>query len=290
MSPRRVLARRRLAARLDESFFIAGCQRSGTTLMRLILECHSRIECVDEGSAYHILAGSIEPPRTRPLLGFKVPCITEQFADAVLWDAVAMPETRNPYRRQPLIFMVRDVRDTIASMLALPVAGRSWLDVHLMQTLEAKRARGGAFVARYGEALAALRHARRPDLAAGAFYWRYKAEALYDYRDLGFPVLLIRYEDLVAQPKTELLRVCDFLGVGWEPALLEHWRAPHGEVDHAGFAIGRTHARRPIDGLSVERWRAVMQDEDVAEVVAFAGRRQAELYPGAGPLHQARHA
>lgn len=36
-------------------FYIIGCQRSGTTLMRLILDSHPQVSCVDESSAYDLL-------------------------------------------------------------------------------------------------------------------------------------------------------------------------------------------------------------------------------------------
>lgn len=43
-------------------FFITGCQRSGTTLLRLILEGHQDIRCFDETRSYGVLAGQQADP------------------------------------------------------------------------------------------------------------------------------------------------------------------------------------------------------------------------------------
>lgn len=43
----------------------------------------------------------------------------------------------------------------------------------------------------------------------------------------------VRYEDLLAQPATVTRELCEFLGVGWEPDMLEYGRHDHGE-----FQIG----------------------------------------------------
>jgi hypothetical protein len=45
--------------------------------------------------------------------------------------------------------------------------------------------------------------------------------------------LTVRYEDLTHDPATELQRVCEFLGVGWEPAMLDY-----GQGDHGAFRAG----------------------------------------------------
>jgi hypothetical protein len=45
-----------------ERFFILGCQRSGTTLLRLILESHPDIFCYDEIKAYAVLQGTASEP------------------------------------------------------------------------------------------------------------------------------------------------------------------------------------------------------------------------------------
>ena len=66
-------------------FLIAGCQRSGTTLMRLLLGSHSDITCIDEILSYEVLAGTRSSPATG-LTGFKIPVWTEQLAEPVHLD------------------------------------------------------------------------------------------------------------------------------------------------------------------------------------------------------------
>ncbi|MGH9238266.1 MAG: sulfotransferase family protein [Vicinamibacterales bacterium] len=269
----------------DSWFFIIGCQRSGTTLMRLILESHSQVACCDESLAYNVIRGSGDPARTRRLLGLKVPCLTEQFANPSFWDEFLLRQAiPNPYAGQKLIFMVRDVRDTVASMLELrlpgePWNGARWYDMNLAPSLRAKIANDMPFRRRYAIELSRLRTAVNPELARAAFYWRYKTEALLDYCALGFPALLVRYEDLVAQPQVELLRVCGFLQMPWEAALLAHHRAPHRDVAEDGSTIGGTDPRRAIDLRSRERWRVSFAPADVRTILEFAGDVQSLLYP-----------
>jgi len=264
---------------LQNAFFIVGCQRSGTTLMRLVLECHSHIECLDERFSYPMLAGHYEPSRRTRLLGLKVPCITEQFGQEVLSDILLLPESRNPYEGQPLLFMLRDVRDTVASMRALKLGNRPWLDMYLQPTLRTKREREPAFAERYASAFALLEQARHRELASAALYWRYKTESLLAHIARGLPVLAIRYEDLVARPTLELLRLCGFLRIPWEPALIAHPDFQHGEVDRFGTAIGGTDSRRPIDTTSVGKWRSSFSKDELDEILAFAGTMQSLAYP-----------
>lgn len=118
-----------------ERFFISGCQRSGTTMLRLVLESHSSIQCFDEAMGYDILvkemkgeivdfsvkAGSV-------LLGFKIPRFTEQLTQAEFneCDYGSIPSF---YRGQKVVHVFRDALDVIASMMKLKVAGGvSWID------------------------------------------------------------------------------------------------------------------------------------------------------------------
>lgn len=281
--------RQAAAATADERaswFFIIGCQRTGTTLMRLVLECHSQIRCCDETNAYNLLRRTASPPEgAHRLLGLKVPCLTEQFGDESLWDEFLVRDgIVNEYRGQRLVFMVRDVRDTVRSMRDLhlhgdPHVGAPWIETTLVPTLRSKIVRNAAFRARYGSEIAKLSTARHPNLARAAFYWRYKTDALFEYLRRAFPVLLVRYEDLVRQPRLELLRVCGFLQLPWEPQLLSHDTCVHTDLKADGSAIGGTDPRRGIDTASMGRWEQAFSPAELDDILSVAGETQSFLYP-----------
>ncbi len=125
---------------MPQRFYIAGCQRSGTTLLRLVLDSHPDIRCLDEAAAYDHLSGRSEMPialadEAQLALGFKIP----RFAEQLTWPEMIDPDYgRFPafYDGEKTLFIVRDVCDVVASMLALKVDGsRNWLDRHALQVL-----------------------------------------------------------------------------------------------------------------------------------------------------------
>src|SRR3989338_1555877 len=114
-------------------FFIIGCQRSGTTLLRLILESHHSIYCFDERRAYDFLKDKnnfslFKFPDNSKLIGFKIPILTEQINNSFLHDYALSISMSNFYNMEPLVFIVRDCRDVICSMKNLQVSETtSWL-------------------------------------------------------------------------------------------------------------------------------------------------------------------
>jgi hypothetical protein len=100
---------------MEERFFIVGCQRTGTTLLRLILETHPDVFCYDELNGYAVLQTSpVENPSLARLVGFKIPRWTEQLTRPILVDEGAEGFSNNFYRGEKILFLRRNVRDTIA--------------------------------------------------------------------------------------------------------------------------------------------------------------------------------
>ena len=260
-------------------FLIVGCQRSGTTLMRLLLECHSHVECYDESVAYEIMAGRRDvPPSMARLTGLKVPCITEQLTDAELWDPRLLPRMPNHYAGEKVLFLVRDARAVAASMRRLQLSGRSWIDSCLKPTIRQKRATTPSFQDMYRDLFDRLDGGHFPEVSYAAFCWRYKNDALLRYLYRGLPIMLVQYEDLVVRPEERLRQVCAFLGVSWEDALLRHYAYRHDELDDSGLAIGGTDPRQPITDSRIASWRSYLRPAEVMEIVQVAGGCQRWLY------------
>jgi hypothetical protein len=256
---------------LTNRFFIVGCQRTGTTLLRLVLECHPQVTCCDETCSYAALAaGDNSAPSDRRWLGFKIPRWTEQLAEPILEDEGLLESAPRFYCEEPILFMMRDVRDTVASMLRLSAGPCSWLELYGKKILQSKIGQT-AFAERYASELQLLREADDSLAATGALYWKYKTQPYFDYLERGWPVLGIPYEALVFKPEAQLRLVTRFLGVGWNRALLSHPAFPHAEVAPCGHTVGHTDTRRPIDGDSVGQWRTMFSARQVNDIMTIAG-------------------
>lgn len=81
---------------------------------------------------------------------------------------------------------------------------------------------------------------------------------------------LVRFEDLVREPETEIRRVCEFLGVTIEPRMLRQKVVSRGErLGEAGFDAG-----------AADRWRRSIPDRDARALTWLLGRRIREMgYP-----------
>ncbi len=78
---------------------------------------------------------------------------------------------------------------------------------------------------------------------------------------------LVRYEDLCAEPEGAARGLCGFLGVEFDPAMVEYGEAKHqeGYGDEKSRLHGRPHTQ------SVERWRGEMPEVVQAELARACG-------------------
>jgi LPS sulfotransferase NodH len=189
--------------------FILSSVRSGSTLLRMILNSHPEIYAPHELHLAHIKVelGIAAAETAVAALELDKRELTHMLWDRLLTQALRRSGKTVLVEKTPnLVFMWQRVASCwpdgrFIFLLRHPAAILdSWQRARAQQTAE----EAVASVTRY---LTALREAR---------------DAL--------PGLTVRYEDLTADPAHEARRLCDFLGVDWEPAMVEYGRHDHGEL------------------------------------------------------------
>ena len=258
-----------------DRFFISGCQRSGTTMLRLILESHPVIQCFDEASGYDLLVRESKGEHSEflvkegaALLGFKIPRFTEQLT----WSEFTDPDygtLPSFYKNEKVIHIFRNVLDVVGSMMKLKtIGGGSWLNRYGRTILQALIQHPNVRALYRGKYIA-LERQGLPAHLVGALYWEIKNQGFFDLVEHNKSVCAVRYESLVDAPKNELLKLSKFLGVRWDDALLSHHEHPHTELDENGIAIGNTDPRRSIDTKSIGGHRQLMTEQQIQEVKSF---------------------
>lgn len=243
--------------------------------MRLVLESHSRVCCFDEFSAYKALATGNYPVREGALrVGFKIPRWTEQLTEPLLEDAGLDCQAANFYRGEQIIFLQRDIRDTVASMLKPRKNYPVWVPDWGIRILEWKMQKYPQFRQRYAGEIAAWHATGDSWAGAAALFWKFKTDSFEDYRRKRFPVLKVGYDEMVLQPRATFGRVCDYLGVAWEDGMLNHPAFPHGDIRPDGLTLGDTDPARAIFTESVGQWKRLLTPQQLHEIRAVC--------PGAG--------
>jgi sulfotransferase family protein len=74
--------------------------------------------------------------------------------------------------------------------------------------------------------------------------------------------LTVRYEDVTAEPERELRRICEFLGVAWEEQMLNY-----GEAGNSTFVTGLGDWSGKIRSGKVQPARPLPADEEIPEVL-----------------------
>jgi hypothetical protein len=218
------------AERMSQSpIFIVGCQRSGTTLMRLILDAHPAISIGPESRFLDDLAKVTGEDwwRLEPY-GFPKSYFHAAFAQMFSDFHVGYAQRRGKQRwgdKSPRYTMhIPFLNDLFPACQVIHVIrdGRDVVTSHRERWGYASAYKATAKWQRYIEAA----RAAGKELGPGRF-----AE--------------VRYEALVAEPEPELRRLLAFLGEDWDDAVLHHEDAPHDVT--AGYQQRKAPATGPIN-------------------------------------------
>lgn len=108
------------------------------------------------------------------------------------------------------------------------------------------------------------------DLTSASLMWTIKARRIRELREaLPSDVRICRYEELVQRPEAELRALTDFLGVPYAPEMLSAYRGN----DAVRHRTDTTHAETygEITTSMIDAWREQLRPEQVAEIESLVG-------------------
>jgi protein-tyrosine sulfotransferase len=264
-----------IEAKAGNPIFIGGVPRSGTTLLRVILDSHPNIYCGTELRVVHALANlwsATEEPQTahtlRDYYGVDAEASRKVFANLILsfltpaWlksgkrriaektpsNLLAFKALRQLFPDSPLIHVIRDGRDVVASRLerdrALPAQGIGPAE------------------------LAATRAQEWVDAM------QLRADILADSR-LAAAYLEIRYESLVQTPQPTLEPVFAFVGEQFDMRVLDFHQVERNVAGTEEWSADAV--RKSIFTSSIGRWREALSAVELEAVLSVAGRSLQQL-------------
>jgi hypothetical protein len=181
--------------------FVLSSVRSGSTLLRVVLDSHSQIHSPPEMHLRDIAVKTQSKYVDRTLSALDLDARALEY---LLWDRLLHRELTRHRKRQLVnktpndVFVVDRIREC-------------WPDAKLV------------FLLRHPAAIEASRQATRPQDTPERnreMVLRY-VTALDDART-RFDGLTVKYEELASEPERVTKELCAFLGLPWEPAMLDY--------------------------------------------------------------------
>ncbi|MEA2321288.1 MAG: hypothetical protein QOD81_1138 [Solirubrobacteraceae bacterium] len=192
---------------LKAPVFVLCTVRSGSTLLRVLLNSHSQIHAPQELHLRDLDVAVTSPYAEQALAEIGLDAAQ---LDYLLWDRLLHRELAQSGKR--LL-----VNKTPTDVFIADRIRECWPDARFI------------FLLRHPAAVAVSRQGLRPQDSPeqNAAMVRLYGDALQAARQ-AHPGLTVRYEDLAADPRPVTQEVCRFLGVRWEPEMLEYGRQDHG--------------------------------------------------------------
>jgi hypothetical protein len=257
-------------ARTDSPFFLVGAQRSGTTMLRLMLNRHAAFAVPFESEfipGFHARLsdyGDLRRPEDRRRM-------LDAIADTPFVQKGRLVPDKEAVLRRTGEGGYAELVDAVFSEYAVRQGKRRWgdktpgyvtrLDL-LWQLFPGCRI---VHLVRDGRDVALS--LRRVDWGSThvprvAEDWRWKTTLAHKMgRMLGDHYLEVRYEDLVSAPEIELRRICRFLGESYDPMMLRYPETARAEIPDDSMQWHATSVRAP-DPEKAYAWKRSMSHAD----------------------------
>ena len=247
-----------------EPIIIGGCDRSGTTLLRAVFDCHPAVAAGPESwvftykikPAWLAAEFGMDPAEVRamraaaPSLGAFIDRFMGAFAEREGKPVWCEKSPRNVLRldyiwrtfpKARFVHIIRDGRDVSCSLRTHP-----------------KRIRvGDAYVPNT---------VRRPIASCSEHWVKYVSAGLAHRDDPRYTE--VRYEALVEDYAGTTRSLCEALGIEWTPELLDRERIQGARGD---TEIVNPEVRQPLYRNATGRWQKDLSPDELATVMRVAG-------------------
>jgi hypothetical protein len=267
--------------------FVVGVGRSGTTLLRLMLDAHPELAIGPETQFVPDLIHVDDP--------------VEAIIGSRTWDDFRLDP--DEFARRASDQELAGVLRSFYSLYAESQGKSRWGEktpgyVKNMDSIATVLPEARFIhLLRDGRDVALSRRARRmgadKPMAKTANLWKRRIEdARVQARGLEGRYMELRYEDLVAAPEPELRRICELIELEFDPAMLSHADgasqrlAELGDLTAEGGrrardaeerATAHARAKEPATTARTGAWRAEMSEQDQREFEAVAGELLRDL-------------
>jgi len=268
--------------KIKKIIIIVGCQRSGTTLISLILGAPKNTVLLDESDGVYSWFDMYikkQPEAIKTLSGVfynarkKYKDASERFfldkdnnfylSSQVEYLVLKSPNLTYKYDDFEklnipfcVVYAVRDPRAVVASMLEL-----THVDIgSQLQLLKNSSSLSSEFKAE----TAILTNGDQQSYINFALLWKIKSSLFPRYVDRGLTTYLCKYEHLFDDTKVICKEMTDRLSIPFSETMLSHHSFYHG------VAQGKTNRNRAIDGASISKWNTKLSEQQALDVVSIS--------------------
>lgn len=192
---------------------IVGAGRSGTTLLANLINAHPRCRILIEvySSAY-LMGGTQTPADLETDLRKRTALRIDNFLNAC-YDRAALEPDRL-WGHKTTTEHISGLRWGVTQ--STDADGFDPLDEFCARTAHIPT----IFILRDGRTCIPSKVRRQPRLKLAIYNWKLAVELLYRLRETAQALHVVKFEDLVHNPESELTRICGFLGIGYDAAML----------------------------------------------------------------------
>lgn len=224
----------RSANRSELPVFILGMPRSGTSLMEQILSCHSKVHARGETTEIGKMVDKIPyyPDGVRNLGQEKLDMMADAYIQRLREEA---SEAVRVTDKMPGNYLYVGFISQLLPGARIINCRRDPRDICLSH-----------FMIEFGHGLP-----YSYDLEAVALVCKEYQELMQNWHNvLSIPILDVRYEDVVSDPRSSIARVLEFCGLDWEDACLDFHKS-----DRQVLTASYDQVREPLYKSSVARWK-----------------------------------